>query len=128
MIVQGKGFLDEEGQTARCRFGTPADYAIVEAQILSFERMVCKAPQDFKLLPPSTFPEDVPFSIAFTSDEYDPWTESSHKFRFYEQPVLIKCDPCEVDVGTITEVLVWADENTEFFEPVPVTKPSEAEQ
>lgn len=90
--------------------------------------MVCKAPQDFKLLPPSTFPEDVPFSIAFTSDEYDPWTESSHKFRFYEQPVLVRCDPCEVEVGTIQEVLVWADDNTEFFEPVPVNKPSEAEQ
>lgn len=31
VIVQGKGFVDEEGNTARCRFGTPADYAIVEA-------------------------------------------------------------------------------------------------
>lgn len=84
VIVQGKGFVDEEGMTARCRFGTPADYAIVDAQILSFERLVCKAPQDYKPLPPSTFPEDIPFSIAFTSDEYDPWTESSHKFRFYD--------------------------------------------
>jgi hypothetical protein len=57
----------------------------------------------------------VPFSIALTNDEYDPWTETSHKFRFYVQPILIKCEPCEVDVGTITEVLVWADEGTEFF-------------
>lgn len=31
VIVQGKGFIDEEGMTARCRFGTPADYAIVDA-------------------------------------------------------------------------------------------------
>lgn len=128
VIVQGKGFVDEEGNTARCRFGTPANYAIVDAQILSFERVACKAPSDYKLVPPAAFPEDVPFSIAFTSDEYDPWTETSHKFRFYDQPVLIKCDPCEVDVGTMTEVLVWADENTEFFEPVPINKPTEAEQ
>jgi hypothetical protein len=28
----------------------------------------------------------------------------------------------------MTEVLVWTDENTEFFEPIPVNKPSEAEQ
>ena len=34
VIIQGKGFVDEEGDTARCRFGTPANYAIVEAQIL----------------------------------------------------------------------------------------------
>lgn len=41
---------------------------------------------------------------------------------------MIRCDPCEVDIGTITEVLVWADENTEFFEPIPINRPSEAEQ
>ena len=93
--------------------------------IIAYERLVCKAPQDFKLLPGNSFPQDVPFSIAFTSDEYDPWTESSHKFRFYEQPVLIKCDPCEIEVGTISEVLIWADENSEFFEPVPANKPAE---
>ena len=78
-------------------------------------------------MPPSTFPEDVPFSVALTSDEYDPWTETSHKFRLYDQPVLIRSDPMEVEVGTITEVLVWADENSEFFDPVPLNKPSESE-
>lgn len=31
VFVSGKGFVDEEGGTARCRFGTPANYAIVEA-------------------------------------------------------------------------------------------------
>jgi len=64
--------------------------------ILAYERLVCKAPADFKLVPPATFPEDVPFSIAITSDEYDPWTETSHKFRFYEDPIIVKCEPCEV--------------------------------
>jgi hypothetical protein len=49
VIVTGKGFVDEEGDTARCRFGTPSNYAIVEAQILSYERLACKAPQDFEL-------------------------------------------------------------------------------
>jgi hypothetical protein len=54
----------------------------------------------------------VPFAIALTSDEYDPWTETYHKFRIYDQPVLISSDPTEVDVGTIQEVLVYADENS----------------
>lgn len=31
VIITGKGFIDEEGDTARCRFGTPANYAIVSA-------------------------------------------------------------------------------------------------
>lgn len=35
VIIQGKGFVDEEEKgVARCRFGTPANFAIVEAQIL----------------------------------------------------------------------------------------------
>jgi len=34
VIIQGKGFVDDEGNTARCRFGTPANYAIVDAQII----------------------------------------------------------------------------------------------
>jgi len=33
VIIQGKGFEDEQGQ-ARCRFGVPANYAIVEAQVM----------------------------------------------------------------------------------------------
>ena len=51
---------------------------------IAYERLVCRAPADYTLIAPSTFPEDVPFSIALTNDEYDPWTETSHKFRFYE--------------------------------------------
>jgi len=58
----------------------------------------------------------VPFSIAFGNDEFDPWTESSHKFRFYEQPLLLKADPQEVEVGVIQEILVFADEKTQFFD------------
>lgn len=34
VIITGKGFVDEAGDSVRCRFGTPANYAIVEAQIL----------------------------------------------------------------------------------------------
>jgi hypothetical protein len=86
---------------------------------LAYERMVCKAPADFKPTFPGTYPTDVPIAVALTTDENDPWTETSHKFRFYEQPPIVKCDPCEVDVGSIREVYVWAEENSQFFEPLP---------
>ena len=88
--------MEGEGGVVRCRFGTPANYAIVEAQILckkiivlltlilAYERIACRAPSEFTVTAPTAFPEDVPFSIALTNDEYDPWTETSHKFRFYE--------------------------------------------
>jgi hypothetical protein len=112
----------------RCRFGTPANFAIVDAQILSYERITCKAPAEYKLSAPGILPEDVPLSIAFTSDENDPWTETSHKFRFYDQPVIARCDPCEVNVGDIREIFVWADENSQFFEPLPGVSKSGIEE
>lgn len=31
VIITGKGFVEEAGDAARCRFGTPANYAIVDA-------------------------------------------------------------------------------------------------
>lgn len=74
--------------------------------------MVCKAPDSYKLVAPAAFPVDVPISIAMTSDEYDPWTETSHKFRLYDDPVVVRSEPNEVEVGTMSEVLVWADENS----------------
>jgi hypothetical protein len=38
-------------------------------------------------------PKDVPFSIALTSDEFDPWTKSTDVYRFYEQPILDRAYP-----------------------------------
>mgnify|MGYP002358855560 FL=1 len=82
-----------DGSTIRCRFGSPSNYAIVDAQILSYERLACRAPSGFQPLPPAQFPIDAPFSIAIGNDEYDPWTETSHKFRFYDQPILVRSEP-----------------------------------
>ena len=80
--------------------------------LLAYERLVCKTPIAYFPSIPGTFPEDVPFGIAFANEENDPWTESSHKFRFYQQPILSRCDPCEINVGTIIEVYVTAEENS----------------
>lgn len=63
-------------------------------------------------------------SIAFLEDEFDPWTESITRFRFYAPPVLVRADPDEVEVGKMAEIYVFADDNSEFWEPIPTSKGS----
>jgi len=43
VIIHGRGFL--ESDNPRCRFGTPANYVIVDADILSYTRMACRTPE-----------------------------------------------------------------------------------
>jgi hypothetical protein len=69
--------------------------------------------------PTSSYPLDVPFSIALTSDDFDPWTETYHKFRMYEQPLFDYSSPDSVKIGAVSEVFIYADEDSSFFEPVP---------
>ena len=38
IIIEGQGFVAEEGVRPRCKFGTSANFAIVEAEILSYTR------------------------------------------------------------------------------------------
>lgn len=40
------GFLKSENELEqpRCRFGSPSNYVSVDAEILSYTRMVCKTP------------------------------------------------------------------------------------
>jgi len=124
VVVQGKGFVAEEGITPRCRFGTPSNYAIVEAEILSYSRLACRTPESLPLTSTAALPRDVPFSVAISGDEFNPWTSTFHKFRFYDQPIIDKVEPVEVDVGRIVEVYVTAAEDSEFFDPLPVTPPA----
>ena len=111
----------EEGITPRCRFGTPANFAIVEAEILSYSRLACRFPENIPLTPTAALPRDLPFSIALSGDEFNPWTETPHKVRFYEQPVIEKVDPIEIEVGKIVEVYLTVAEDSEFFDPMPLS-------
>jgi hypothetical protein len=43
----GKGFSDEFADKAKCRFGIPSDFAIVEAEVISYDKMICRSPSDF---------------------------------------------------------------------------------
>ena len=58
----------------------------------------------------------MPIGVAFQEDDFHPFTESLHRFRFYTQPRLAYCDPDETQVGNIIEVYVYADDDSEFWE------------
>ena len=88
---------------------------------MSYTRIACRSPDFLPLTPTAALPRDVPFSIALSADEYDPWTKTSHVFRFYDQPQLASTHPDELEVGRVAEVYVKAAEGTEFFEPMAMT-------
>jgi len=98
VLIQGSGFVENE-HMPRCKFGTKSNYVIVEAEILSYNRMTCATPAGFTQKEPVEYPADVPFSIALMNDSFEPWTDTGHKFRFYKQPVIAKVEPNEVEVG-----------------------------
>lgn len=62
----------------------------------------------------------MPFSIGFNKEEYDPWTQSAHRFRFYEQPYIAGCSPTTSEVGTLKEVYVYSSQDSEFIQPIPI--------
>jgi len=85
--------------------------------------MICKTPPGLEIANPEEWPMDVPFSIALTNDNYQPYTQTSHKFRFYHQPTIKAIEPDEGNVGSLTEITVTVDPTDDktnvFFDPVP---------
>lgn len=81
--------------------------------------MICRSPPDYQ--GPSTADQtiSIPLGIAFLEDDFVPFTETVHRFRYYPYPILIRADPDEIEVGKITETIVTADDNADFFEPIP---------
>jgi hypothetical protein len=124
ILITGKGFNEDFEDKARCRFGIPSNYAIVEAEILSYDKMMCRSPPDFKFPPTADATVSVPFGISFLDEGFEPWTESLHRFRYYEQPQLLFAEPNEIEVGKMAEITVIASEDSEFWEPIPTNKNS----
>ena len=102
ITVVGSGFSETGG--VKCRFGVAGDYSIVPAKVLSADKLTWKSPIEYRLPKQSSFPFSVPFSIGVNSDEYNPWTESSHRFRFYEQPIVTKCTPRKTELGSEKDI------------------------
>lgn len=105
---------------ARCKFGTDENFAVVEAQVLDNENLICKSPSEELSLPDDADQTiSVPFSIAFQEDIYYPYTEGPQKFHLYKHPVLTDVTPAEAQVGKLTEIYVTADESDGFWQPIP---------
>lgn len=118
ITVYGSGF--KNGGSPQCRFGVPGDYAIVSGKVLSHDKMVCNSPAGYNVPKQASLPFSVPFSISFNKEEYDPWTQSAHRFRFYDQPYISGCTPTQAEVGESKSVQVFSNQNTEFIQPIPI--------
>ena|ERR1700733_1328281 len=49
ILITGKGFSEDLEDKSKCRFGQNSQFAIVDAEVLSYDKMVCKSPPDLNL-------------------------------------------------------------------------------
>jgi len=110
--IRGAGFY--ESHKIRCRFGVPGYFYYTTAQFIDFNKIVCISPEDFKVPIAGQLPFSVPFSIAFNDDEFNPWTESSHFFSFYDDFEIQSISPVEGKTKVPTEVNVYSSEEYPF--------------
>jgi hypothetical protein len=71
VLITGKGFeLGDDRTAAYCRFGVAANYAIVEAVILGYDKMVCRSPAEFPMPANSenSASLSVPVGVAFIDE------------------------------------------------------------
>lgn len=116
IFITGAGYTSEIAENAKCRFGVDQDYAIVEAQVLDFNRMTCRSPENFKLPQEGSKTISVPFGISFGNENYHPWTLGNNRYLFYENPYLVEAIPAEVKIGKMAEIFVRADPQKPFIE------------
>eukprot|EP01022_Parablepharisma_sp_SALTPOND_P004399 TRINITY_DN120219_c4_g1_i1.p1 TRINITY_DN120219_c4_g1~~TRINITY_DN120219_c4_g1_i1.p1 ORF type:complete len:1747 (-),score=99.47 TRINITY_DN120219_c4_g1_i1:2673-7913(-) len=137
ITVTGEGFT-RDGK-AKCRFGVPGNYAILEGKVLSNQQMICSVPKKFEAIAKvMALPFAVPFSISFldekfnpmtggkptrkgkasnvTDFKFDPWTDTGHVYRFYKQPTIVRITPKSCKVRDIVDVYAFTDPKTPFIE------------
>ena len=115
-MITGKGFSEDIADRARCRFGVEENYAIVEAEVLDYTKLMCHSPENFKLPASTDETISVPIGIAFNDDDFKPWTEDLHRFHFYQQPWIERADPDEVEIGSASEIYLIAYDGYYFEE------------
>jgi len=71
----------------------------------------------FSIPPGGKLPFSVPFSIAFNDDEFNPWTETSHFYSFYDLYDITSISPTEGKTTDITSVNVYASLDKPFSMP-----------
>jgi len=68
VLVIGSGFFENPNFKPRCKFGIPTNYAITDAQIINYNKLVCKSPPMPLNKQSKVLPLDIPFSVALTQD------------------------------------------------------------
>jgi hypothetical protein len=116
IFITGAGFTPEIAEFAKCRFGVDQDFAVVDAEVLDFNRMTCRSPETFKLPTEGSKTISVPFGIAFGNENYHPWTLDKNRYMFYENPYLVQATPAEVKIGRMAEIFVRADSKQPYLE------------
>jgi hypothetical protein len=116
LTISGRGFNEEYAEKGRCRFGVESNYAIVDAEVLDYGKLICRSPEEFALPEGADEMFSVPFSIAFGDEEFKPWTLSTHRYRFYPQPKIEYALPEEVRIGKFSEIYAYAYDDSPFFE------------
>ena len=114
--ITGRGFNSDYADKARCRFGVEANYVITDAEVLDYTKMICRSPEEFALPEGADEFFSVPFGIAFGDEEFKPWTLSTHRYRFYNQPKIEYAMPEEIRIGKFAEIYVYAYDDALFFE------------
>ncbi len=116
VYITGRGFAQEYADRGRCRFGSDTNYAIVDAEVLDYGKMICRSPEEFTLPEGANELYSVPLGIAFGEDEFKPYTLGTTRFRFYPEPRIESCVPEEVRIGKFSEIYVFAYDDALFFE------------
>lgn len=116
VVISGKGFAADFASKGRCRFGIEANYAIVNAEVLDYSKLICRSPEEFNLPEGADNMLSVPIGIAFGDEEFKPWTLGTNRYRFYQQPGVESAYPEEVRIGKFTEIYLYAYDDARFFE------------
>ena len=116
IFVTGKGFASNIADKAKCRFGVDGSYAVTDAEVLDYTKLVCRSPEAIFKLVDSVEVLSVPFSISFGEQENKPWTQDLHRYRFYKQPYLAYAIPDEIDVRKKAEIYVYPEEGYSFLQ------------
>ena len=125
IVVKGSGFTKSEN--IRCRFGVPGYFAYTEGTFIDYNKITCPSPKGFEIPNGGGLPFTVPFSIAFNDDEFNPWTQTSHVFTFYQTPDVVIVTPNEVNTTSIVPVYLKADTEEQQFFSMPLASIREDE-
>ena len=137
ITVTGEGF--PKNGKGKCRFGVAGNYIVLNGKVLSNQKMICSSPKKYEGIPKVTkLPLAIPFSVSFVDENinlnkgvkkasrllgandytFDPWTNTEHVFRFYEQPIIERITPKSCKVKEIIDVYVYAKPETPFIERI----------